>query len=199
MTRRRVLILFAHPALHKSRVNRRLAAAVQPLQGVTFHDLYEEYPDFNIDVRREQRQLTEHDALVLQHPFFWYSSPALLKEWIDLVLEHGWAYGPGGTQLHGKPLLQVITTGGGAQAYSRTGHNYFTVRELLTPYEQTARLCGMRYLPPFVIHGTHDLQTEDVIQPHVAAYVERVEELRDGDGVGEPDAAGVVHAAHRST
>ena len=52
MTSRRVLILFAHPALHKSRVNRRLAAAVRHLEGVTFHDLYEEYPDFNIDVAR---------------------------------------------------------------------------------------------------------------------------------------------------
>jgi glutathione-regulated potassium-efflux system ancillary protein KefG len=41
MCKSRVLILFAHPALEKSRVNCRLADAVRRLDGVTFHDLYE--------------------------------------------------------------------------------------------------------------------------------------------------------------
>ena len=86
----KVLILFAHPALEKSRVNRRLVEAVRDLPDVTIHDLYEEYPDFDIDVPREQTLLMEHDILVLQHPFFWYSTPAMIKEWFDLVLQHGW-------------------------------------------------------------------------------------------------------------
>ena len=38
----RVLILFAHPALEKSRVNRRLIAAAQDLENVTINDLYEQ-------------------------------------------------------------------------------------------------------------------------------------------------------------
>lgn len=38
---RTLLILFAHPALQRSRVNRVLARAVQDLPGVTFHDLYQ--------------------------------------------------------------------------------------------------------------------------------------------------------------
>jgi len=84
-----VLILFAHPALEKSRVNRRLVAAVQGLEGVTFHDLYEAYPDFYIDVKHEQRLLEAHDIIAFQHPLYWYSTPSLLKEWQDLVLEHG--------------------------------------------------------------------------------------------------------------
>jgi len=88
-----VLVLFAHPALEKSRVNRRLAAAVADLPGVTLHDLYEAYPDFDVDVKREQDLLVAHDVLVVQHPFYWYSTPALVKQWEDLVLEHGWAYG----------------------------------------------------------------------------------------------------------
>ena len=101
----RVLILFAHPALEKSRVNRRLSAAVSSLPGVTFHDLYEAYPDFDVDVRREQELLGSHDLVVLQHPFFWYSIPPLLKQWIDLVLEHGWAYGSEGKALVGKEAV----------------------------------------------------------------------------------------------
>jgi len=158
----RLLILFAHPALEKSRVHRRLLQRVPARSGITLHDLYEEYPDFDIDVRREQALLLEHDLILLQHPFYWYSTPALLKQWEDLVLEHGWAYGTAGTALRGKRMANVLTTGGGSTAYAREGLNRFTVRELLTPIEQTARLCGMEYLPPYLIQGTHRMTEPDI-------------------------------------
>lgn len=166
----RVLVLFAHPALQKSRINVRLAAAARPVPGVTFHDLYENYPDFHIDVPREQELLRSHDVIVFQHPFYWYSCPALLKEWLDLVLEYGFAYGPGGTALHGKTLVSALTTGGPANAYARTGYNHFTMAELLAPFEQTALLCGMKWHPPFIVPGTVRLTDPDAIAAHAADY-----------------------------
>jgi glutathione-regulated potassium-efflux system ancillary protein KefG len=174
----RVLVLFAHPALERSRVNRRLAERVRGLEGVTFHDLYEAYPDFDVDVGREQALLIAHDVLVLQHPFYWYGTPALVKQWEDLVLEHGWAYGTSGTALRGKRLLSAITTGGSETAYTEAGHNRFTVRQLLAPIEQTARLCGMDYPPPFVVHGTHRLDAEG-IERAADEYGRFVAALRD--------------------
>jgi putative NADPH-quinone reductase len=111
-----ILILFAHPAYQRSRGNRFLVEAVQQSDAFTFRDLYEHYPDFNIDVAEEQRLLLEHDVIVLQHPFYWYSCPALLKEWLDLVLEHGFAYGHDGEALRGKSMLSAITTGGSERA-----------------------------------------------------------------------------------
>lgn len=173
-----VLILFAHPALQKSRVNRELIEEVRGLPGVTLHDLYEEYPDFDIDVPREQGLLLDHEVIVFQHPFFWYSTPAIMKEWQDLVLEHGWAYGRDGTALRGKTFLSAITTGGREVAYQREGHNRFTITELLAPIEQTARLCGMRTLPPFVAHGTHGM-TEQEIRGHAEDWRRIIEALRD--------------------
>jgi glutathione-regulated potassium-efflux system ancillary protein KefG len=158
----RILVLFAHPALEKSRVNRRLAERALSVQGVTFHDLYEAYPDFDVDVKREQALLLAHDTIVLQHPFYWYGAPALVKQWEDLVLEHGWAYGTGGTALRGKRLVSAITAGGGEAAYTAAGHNRFTIRQLLAPTEQTARLCGMDYPPPFVVHATHRLEAQGI-------------------------------------
>jgi glutathione-regulated potassium-efflux system ancillary protein KefG len=162
----RTLVLFAHPALEKSRVHRRLVRGLPALAartpGLTFHDLYEAYPDFDVDVAAEQARLAAHDLVVVQHPFYWYSAPALLKQWIDLVLEHGWAYGSRGRALDGKRWLTVLTLGGGAQAYCRGGYNRFTVRELLTPFEQTARLCRMRFLPPYAVFGTHRLADAEV-------------------------------------
>jgi len=175
---RRILILFAHPAFEKSRVNRILVGSVRALPGVTFHDLYEAYPDFDIDVKKEQKLLLSHDLLIFQHPFFWYSTPAILKEWQDLVLEHGWAYGHQGTALQGKTMLSVITTGGRESAYRADGHNRFTVQELLAPLEQTARLCGMEFLPPFVAHGTHRMTPQEM-EEHGKDLRRLLEALRD--------------------
>ncbi|MDP3070114.1 MAG: NAD(P)H-dependent oxidoreductase [Opitutaceae bacterium] len=176
----RVLVLFAHPAFQKSRIHRQLAAAARAIEGVTFHDLYEAYPDFQIDVAREQERLLAHEVIVFQHPFYWYSCPALLKEWLDLVLELGFAYGPEGTRLNGKALLAAITTGGGAHAYAPEGHNRFTMAELLRPFEQTAALCGLAWLPPFVVHGTVHLLDPAEIARHAAEYARHLTALRDG-------------------
>ena len=153
-------------------------SAVAELSGVTFHDLYEAYPDFDVDVKREQELLLEHEVVVLQHPFYWYSTPALVKQWEDLVLEHGWAYGTGGTALHGKRLVSAISTGGPQRAYCADGYNRFSIRQLLAPLEQTARLCGMEYLPPYVVFGTHRLG-EEQIQGAATEYRRLIEALRD--------------------
>lgn len=174
-----ILILFAHPALEKSRVNRHLIQAVRNLDAITVHDLYEVYPDFHIDVKFEQNLLLEHDIIVFHHPFYWYSSPAILKEWQDLVLEYGFAYGEQGTALQGKKFLSAITTGGGEEAYCQQGYNHFTMRELLVPFEQTANLCGMEYLPPFVIQGTHKLREQHQIVHHAQNYRKALIALRN--------------------
>src|SRR6478736_6055307 len=139
---RRVLVLFAHPVLERSRVNRQLLDAIRDLDGVTIRDLYELYPTLDIDVKAEQAELLAHDVIVFQHPFYWYSCPALLKQWEDLVLQYGFAYGAQGTKLEGKWVLTAITAGGAFSAYGRGGSNFFTIRELLIPFEQTVRLCG---------------------------------------------------------
>jgi glutathione-regulated potassium-efflux system ancillary protein KefG len=176
---RRILVHLAHPALERSRVNLRMAAAAQGVPGVTLHDLYEEYPSLRIDVRREQQLLLEHEVVVFQHPFYWYSVPAILKQWQDLVLEHGWAYGAHGHELDGKITLNVVSTGGPQQAYNADGWNRFTMRQLLAPWDQTAHLCRMSFLAPFVVHGALRLSTEEDVAPHARAYVQLLEALRD--------------------
>ena len=159
-----ILVLFAHPALEKSRVQRYLLKAISDLANVTINDLYERYPDFDIDVRREKKLLLAHDIIIWQHPFYWYSSPALLKQWQDLVLEHGWAYGKNGTALTGKKVFNVLTSGGSSRAYKQGGYNRYSIHEYLKPFEQTANLCGMSYWPPFWIPGVHKMEKEKIDQ-----------------------------------
>ena len=174
----KILLLFSHPAIRRSRVNRAMLAAAREIDGVTVHDLYETYPDFAIDVDREQALLDDHDAIVCQHPFFWYSAPSIVKEWQDLVLEHGWAYGRHGDRLRGKRWMQAITTGGRDQAYGREGLNRYSIDELLRPFEATANLCGMVWQPPFVVHATH-LADVGEIDAAAGAYRAALADLRD--------------------
>lgn len=151
---RRVLVQFAHPALERSRINRRVMDAIAAVPGVTVNDLYERYPDFLIDVDREQALLREHGVLMFQFPLYWYSTPAILKEWQDLVLEHGFAYGRGGDALHGKVFFCAATTAGTFESYTHAGANHITLRELLAPLEHTALVCGMECLPPLAVHDS---------------------------------------------
>lgn len=174
----KVLILFAHPAFQKSRINRVLVEGIHNIGGVTFHDLYQCYPEMDIDVKSEQQLLEDHDVVVFHYPFYWYSTPAILKEWQDLVLEHAWAYGSKGNALKDKLFFNVLTTGGNQEAYCEKGYNRFTIRQLLAPLEQTARLCKMIFLPPYVVHGTHSISKEELIG-HRQNYYDLLSGLRD--------------------
>ena len=162
-----ILILFAHPSQHRSEVNLPLVEASKTIEGVTVVDLYAEYPDYCIDIEREQQRLREHDIIIFMHPLYWYSTPAILKEWQDLVLEYGFAYGHDGIELQGKKLLCAITAGGSEDAYQTHGYNHYSIRELLRPIEQTATLCGMQYLPPYALFGSRTALEDGRVRDHV--------------------------------
>jgi len=175
----RILILLAHPSLERSEVNQPMADAARGLDGVTLLDLYAEYPDGQIDIDREQQRLLAHDVIVFQHPLYWYSTPAILKHWQDLVLEHGFAYGTEGTALHGKRFFNTLTAGGAEAAYRAEGYNHFTIRELLHPLEQMASLCGMIYLSPFCLFGARTAVEEGRVAQHVNDWLRLLVALRD--------------------
>ncbi len=174
-----ILILFAHPALQNSRVNVQLIDYVKDLDGVTFHDLYEIYPDFNIDVKHEQNLLMENDIVIFHHPLLWFSVPAILREWMDLIFQHMWAYGKTGKALQGKKLINFITAGGRESMFQHDGYHENTMIEFLAPIRQAAHVCGMDFLPPFVVHGTRNI-TQDEIENHGVEYKNFILALRDG-------------------
>ncbi|MGW7695528.1 NAD(P)H-dependent oxidoreductase [Streptomyces asiaticus] len=176
----RTLLVLAHPDLAASRVNAALAEAARPVENVTLHDLYAVYPDLRIDVEREQRLLLEHDRIVLQFPFYWYSAPPLLKKWLDEVFLRGFAYGSGGTSLRGKSLLVATSTGSTEEQYRPGGAHPYSVVELLRPFDATANITGMTYEEPLIVHGTHGLG-----DAQLAAYQDRYRELLASGAVRE--------------
>jgi glutathione-regulated potassium-efflux system ancillary protein KefF len=173
-----VLVLVAHPQMEQSRVNRTLMRAAGEVAAaskgrVEVRDLYALYPDYLIDVAAEQAVLARARLVVWQHPIHWYSMPPLMKLWLDDVLAFGWAYGPGGTALQGKDLWLAATTGGPEESYRPDSYNRYFFDAFLPPYEQTAALCGMRFLPPLLLHGAHRVD-KAAIEAHAGVYAERL-------------------------
>ncbi|MDG3086260.1 NAD(P)H-dependent oxidoreductase [Vibrio hannami] len=167
MTQKKILLLFAHPSQHRSEVNSPLFDAAEKLDSVTAVDLYAEYPTFNINIPKEQQRLLEHDIIIFQFPLYWYSTPAILKEWQDLVLEYGFAYGHDGKALHGKTFMCALSAGGKEDAYHTDGYNHYTIQELLQPIEQMATMTGMNYISPFALFGSRTALEEGRIALHV--------------------------------
>jgi glutathione-regulated potassium-efflux system ancillary protein KefF len=182
-----VLVLAAHPNWRESRVNRRLRDAARDVTGVHVQDLYAHYADYDIDVAAEQSLAQAARLIVLLHPVQWYSMPALLKLWIDEVLAYGWAYGPGGTALQGKDLWLVASTGGPESSYHPQGYNRYFFDAFLPPYEQTAALCGLRFLPPLILHGAHAAKDE-VLTGHAEVFARRLREHPHWPEIEELDA-----------
>jgi len=123
--------------------------------------LYDIYPDFDIDVAAEQAALERASLIALMHPLYWYSVPGLLKHWFDEVLVGGWAHGEQGHALDGKHCLW-ITTAGDVESYTPEGRHHHGFQDFVPVVEQTARYCRMKWLPPFVVHGAHEISDEDL-------------------------------------
>jgi glutathione-regulated potassium-efflux system ancillary protein KefG len=156
------LVLISHPTLARSRSHVRLLEAIRDLPNVAVRHLESLYPTGRIDVAAEQAAALAAERIVFQFPFFWYSTPPMLKAWQDEVLEFGWAYGPGGTRLQGKTLQVVLSTGGPPASYQADGYNRYTVQELLRPLEVTAGLVQMSFAPPLILWGVPNIPGLDL-------------------------------------
>jgi glutathione-regulated potassium-efflux system ancillary protein KefF len=172
-----IRVLVAHPYPDRSRANRAFMRAIEGLDGVELCSLYDRYPDFSIDVEREQEALVAAKAVVWQHPIYWYSVPALLKLWFERVLALGFAFGPGGTQLQGKHCLWVTTTGAHAEAYAPGAMHGHRFEAFVPMVSQTARFCGMHWHEPIILHGAHRISDEELVLA-AEGYRDRLVALR---------------------
>ena len=180
-----ILVLAAHPMLAQSRVNRKLLKAARRAGArVEVRDLYKLYPDYLIDVPAEQALLARAKLVVWQHPIHWYGPPPLMKLWIDEVLAFGWAYGPGGNALRGKDVWLVASTGGAGDSYRPDRYNRYFFDAFLPPYEQTAVLCGMRFLPPMMVHGAQHLTDAELVA-QAETYAQRLASYPAWPEIGE--------------
>jgi putative NADPH-quinone reductase len=175
----KLIVYFAHPGQRFSHVNLGMLKSARTVRDITVVDLYAEYPRFDIDVDREQKRVLDHDIILFQFPLFWYSTPSIIKEWLDLVLEHGFAYGTGGDKLAGKKMMLAVTAAGPQEAYTPKGYQNHYLRQFLSPLQQTARLCKMTFLPPYVLYAALKAPETDQAAPHIQGYHRLLSALRD--------------------
>lgn len=159
----KTLVLAAHPKMHESKVNRFWKERLERENSITVHDLYQAYPTEFLDVKREQQLLAEHDRIIFQFPFYWYSTPSLLKKYQDEVYTYGFAYGSG-NQLRGKEYGFAISVGRPEESYRPDGASLYTMEQLLLPLQATVLLTEMTYLPPFIVYSAPHLTDEELQQ-----------------------------------
>ncbi|MCD1285131.1 general stress protein [Brevibacterium sp. CCUG 69071] len=165
------LVIAAHPDLEKSRVNAAWLRALDTEEQITVRALADVRGTDGFDAAAEQRELARHNRIVLQFPFRWYSAPPLLSEWLEVALERGWAYGPGGHALEGKELTIAVSTWSRAHDYVPEGRYGRTMNELTSPYATTAARVGMIYCSGFFVHGVGDLSDtalEDIAREYAS-------------------------------
>jgi glutathione-regulated potassium-efflux system ancillary protein KefF len=189
-----ICVIHAHPYPRRSHANRVLAQALGALPDVDLRELYERYPDFDIDVAAEQQALQAADLVVWMHPVFWYSVPGMLKHWFDKVLTYGWAFGEGGRARAGQRCLWVPTTGGDDADYAPGGMHAHPLAHYAAPIEQTALFCGMRWEAPHVITAAAALD-ERALAAHAQALAQRFAEIRATAGASTSTSAPAAGAA----
>jgi glutathione-regulated potassium-efflux system ancillary protein KefF len=185
-----IVVIAAHPQLAHSRVTSGLMQAARQADParIELRDLYARYADYYVDVASEQAALRDARLVVWLHPVHWYSMPPLMKLWLDEVFAFGWSYGPGGNALRGKDLWLVASTGGPEDSYRPDGHNRYFFDAFLHPYEQTAALVGMRWLPPLVLHGAHQASPA-VLAAHTQLFAERLRQWPKWQEIDEMEPA----------
>ena len=167
---KKTLIILAHPNISDSIVNKSLIESIQNEPNITVHDLYATYKSVEaIDVAKEQALLLEHDRIIFQFPLYWYSAPAMLKEWQDKVLGYSFAFGPNGDNLAGKESKLVVSVGSPEYAYQAGFYNNFTLSEFLRPFQAMITFTGMIFRGSFGAYNANKL-TPEITSQHISTY-----------------------------
>ncbi|MET3209187.1 UNVERIFIED_CONTAM: putative NADPH-quinone reductase [Paenibacillus sp. PvR008] len=171
----KTLVILANPNIEDSRVNRRWKQELSKYpEEITIHEIYKEYPNWSIDVLKEQKLLEAYSHVIFQFPLHWYSYPPLLKKWLDDVFTHGWAYGSKGDKLKGKKLGIAMSIGDKKENYSPTGSVSFTVDEVIAPFKASAVHVGAIVLPYFSIFGASFQASDEEINQSAKDYIKYI-------------------------
>ena len=158
----KTLVIAGHPDYKHSLANRAILDEFHrlvPEAEIVYLDA--EYPDFNIDVEREQKRLVEAETVVFEFPFWWYSAPSLMRRYFEQVLSHGFAYGSTGTALHGKKLIISFTAGAPEGAYSPDGYQHYDIDAFIPQFRSLSNLCGFDWQEPIISFGMMLLNPDD--------------------------------------
>lgn len=159
---RKTLMILAHPKIEGSIGNKIISSSVAKEKNTEIRHLDKLYPDFKIDIKAEQEALLNADTIIFQYPLFWYSTPAILKEWIDQVIQYGFAFGKDSYNLEGKKMIVSFTIGSPVKDYPNE-----VIQKITFPFQGLASYCKMNYAGELFcndINGYSEGAKENAIQ-----------------------------------
>jgi len=170
----KTLVILVHPDMENSRINKSWKEELEKYPDkITIHELYKKYPDWNIDIKKEQELILKHDNIIFEFPLYWYSSPPILKKWLDDVLSFNWAYG-NEYRLKGKNIGFAVSVGGPKKEYSKTGSVRFSMDEILVPFEATVKYIKANLISHYILFDATESLNEKKLLESAEGYVKHI-------------------------
>ena len=170
----KTLVILVHPDMENSRINKSWKEELEKYPDkITIHELYKKYPDWNIDIKKEQELILKHDNIIFEFPLYWYSSPPILKKWLDDVLSFNWAYG-NEYRLKGKNIGFAVSVGGPETEYSKTGSVKFSMNEILIPFEATVEYIKANLISHYILFDATESLSEEKFLESTKNYVKHI-------------------------
>ncbi|WP_323702680.1 NAD(P)H-dependent oxidoreductase [Mammaliicoccus sp. Dog046] len=173
------LVILVHPNIEESVVNKKWRDALLS-ENIDVHELYLKYPNGELNIKEEQDLLESYDNIIFQYPLYWYSSPSLLKKYLDEVFEYGWAYGSTGNALNNKNIGLAVSIGADSDKYESENATRFSTDTLLSPMMATADFVGAKFVGIHKLYGALNL-TQEKLEENVKAYIANIRELEESN------------------
>ena len=169
-------VILGHANYNASIANKTIIGIIkEKYPQAEIRNIAELYPDFNIDIEKEQEILLKSDVILLQFPVNWFNMPAILKKWFDDVLAFGFAFGTA-TKLEGKTFTACITAGGRDVSYTPIGSIHFRLEPLFNHIECTAYYCKMNFADLTLGYGNviNEYNTPEIVKQRAIEQAERL-------------------------
>ncbi len=177
-----VLFVAGHPDMQKSVAASIIADEVEKnVENVEVLRLGNEYPTYTIDVEKERERVLRADVIVFHYPIWWYSGPAIFKNWQEQVFTFGFAHDAKGGMLNGRTMILSMTSGAPASDYQLGGRMNYPMDVFQLPIYQMGELCGLDF-GGMVYTGGFNLglrdkmraQQTDMAKAHAAQLIEKI-------------------------
>jgi glutathione-regulated potassium-efflux system ancillary protein KefG len=74
-----------------------------------------------------------------------------------------------GNALEGKYWRSVVTTGEPESAFRHQGLNRYSLNDIMRPFELTAQMCRMHWMPPMIVYWARR-QSPELMKNYARAY-----------------------------
>ena len=137
------ILVFGNPYGRKSKIASEMASLADKdgIQAIFLNEYVS--GDGKFPVADMQRRLESFSTIIIHAPVYWYSTPALVKSWIDQLFTPGWAFPKHESKLKGKRIAMSLTVGAEMCTYADGQANRFELATYFLPFEQAFRYCGM--------------------------------------------------------